>query len=147
MKRDGTKFAVALLLAIALVAASTEKRAAARNSNHAPPASVSLGLWGGSDLEMQVTSHGATLEFDCAQGTIAEPLSLDEAGKFQVKGTFQTQGGAIKRNQPSQGADVVYTGTVQGDTMRLEFTVGENKGSPEKFTLVRGQAGNLKKCR
>ena len=90
-----------------------------------------------------MTQQGGTLEFDCAQGTISEPLVLDAVGRFRAKGTFQTGGGPVRRDQ-KPGRDVVYTGTVEGDTMQLELTLTEDKGSPEKFTLVHGQPGNLR---
>ena len=142
------KFAIAAWLALALIAASAGKRAGAQDAAHATAASASLGMWGGPDIEMEVTEQGAALDFDCALGTILEPLLLDAVGKFQAKGTFHSQhGGPIKKNQPSRGIDVLYSGIIQGDTMRLEFTLGESKESPQKFTLVRGQAGNLRKCR
>jgi hypothetical protein len=147
MKRDGKRLAVAMSLAIAMIAASS-KPVAAQDATPGKARSVSIGVWGGPDVEMQVTHQGAALEFDCAQGTISEPLLLDEAGKFLARGTFQSQhGGPIKRDEPLRSVDVVYTGIVQGDTMRLEFVLGDNKGSPEKFTLVRGQTGKLRKCR
>ena len=95
-------------------------------------------MWGGPDLEMRVTQQGADLEFDCGQGTIEEPLLLDEAGKFQVRGTFRSQPGPARKDQPSRGIDVVYAGAVRGNTMQLEFTMADDQ-SPETFTLVRGQ--------
>lgn len=148
MKRDGARFAVATLLAMALIGASLGKRVASPDETHGTAGRVTVGVWGGPDVEMEVTQQGATLEFDCAQGTISEPLSLDAAGKFLAKGTFQSQhGGPIRKDEPSRSVDVVYTGIVQGDTMRLEFSLGDDKESQEKFTLVRGQTGKLRKCR
>ncbi|MGA7573257.1 MAG: hypothetical protein WCA97_04680 [Terriglobales bacterium] len=154
MNPDGKKSVVITLLTTMLTlvffAASIENRSTAQDSTHSPPASVSLGLWGGPDLEMQVTPHGATLEFDCAQGTISEPLALDQSGTFHARGSFQTQGGAARKVQPSGGINVIYSGNLRGETLQIEFTVGENAGEnkqpPQKFTLIRGQAGNLKKC-
>jgi hypothetical protein len=138
------KFAAATLFANFLVTAFMVKCVSAQQVSRTS-GKVSIGLWGGSDLEMQVTPQGAELEFDCARGKILEPLLPDETGKFHAKGTFQTQHGPVRRDQPQRGIDVVYAGTVQGDTMQMEFAL-EDKELPEKFVLVRGQSGNLKKC-
>ena len=120
MPQNGARFAGAMLLFLTLIEASMAQHAVAK---------VSVGTWGGRSLQMEVTQQGATLEFDCAQGTIPEPLVLDATGKFRAKGTFQTGGGPVRRDQ-KPGSDVVYTGTVEGDTMQLEFTLAEDKGSP-----------------
>ena len=139
-------FAAVSALAVVLVAL-VAKTATAQDSNPGSAGSVTLGVWGGKNLEMQVTPQGATLEFDCAQGTISEPLSLDDAGKFHAKGTFHTEGGPVMRNRSGHGFDVVYSGSVKGDSMQLEFTLGDSNSSPEKFTLARGQSGRLRKCK
>ena len=138
-------FDALLVLAFALVLPAV-RTAIAQDSNPGSAGSVTLGVWGGKNLEMEVTPQGATLEFDCAQGTISEPLSVDKAGKFEAKGTFQTQGGPVMRNRSGHGAEVVYSGSVKGDTMQLEFSLGDSD-APEKFTLVRGQTGRLRKCK
>lgn len=135
MQQNSARFTVAMVLFLTLIEASMAQH----------PDKVSVGIWGGRSLQMEVTQQGAELEFDCARGTISEPLSLDANGKFQAKGTFRTEGGPARKD-PLPGIDVVYAGTVEGDTMQLEFTLAYDKGSPEKFTLVRGQPANLRKC-
>jgi hypothetical protein len=142
MKRIRKNVSLALLVLL-LATFFAVKVAHASNSAHAAPAS---GLWGGTHVEMKVSSQGATLEFDCAQGTISEPIQLDESGKFQAKGTFQTHAGPTRRDQ-APGADTTYSGTVDGDTMHIAFTIGENKDTDaNQFTLVRGQPGKLRRC-
>jgi len=150
MKRNSARFAVAILLGTALLTYSPGKPAFAQDATHQAATQktgtrVSIGVWGGPDLEMQVTQQGAELQFDCARGTISQPLLLDKAGKFKSKGSFQTQAGPARIDRPPRGADAVYVGTVHGDTMQLELKLSD-KESPENFTLVRGQTGNLKKC-
>ena len=148
MNWNGKNFAGAILLAIALMVASVGERVAAQDAIPAAPTKVRAGVWGGPDLQMDVTQQGAALDFDCAQGTMLEPLLLDANGKFQVKGTFHSQrGGPIRKDQASRGVDVVYSGIVEADTMRLEFALVGDKESPQKFTLVRGEPGKLRRCR
>jgi|HubBroStandDraft_4_1064222.scaffolds.fasta_scaffold161099_2 hypothetical protein len=144
MTRHKMSFTVAILLAVAMIHASDGNCEASSDAKQAP---VSIGKWGGTHVEMEVTEQGASLDFDCARGAISEPLLLDAAGKFQVKGTFYPQhGGPIKKDEPLRSIAVVYSGAVQGDSMELEFTIAEDNGSPQKFTLVRGKNGNLRRC-
>jgi hypothetical protein len=120
--------------------------AVAQSLTHPKEATVSAGVWGGRDLEMRVTPGGAVLEFDCARGEISEPLMLDEGGTFEARGTFQRQGGLIRKNQSSNGTAVVYKGSVHGDSMHLEFTLGSATDPPQAFLLTRAQSGKLRKC-
>src|ERR1019366_7864058 len=60
MKRDGARFAVATLLAMALIGASLGKRVASPDETHGTAGRVTVGVWGGPDVEMEVTQHGAT---------------------------------------------------------------------------------------
>lgn len=109
------------------------------------PRSVPAGVWGGQSLNLEVTAQGATLQFDCATGKILEPLAPDASGKFRAAGKFQTEGGPARRDQTSSGQDVIFSGVLDGDTMKIEFTL-PNDTSPQKFTLVRGQTGHLHRC-
>ena len=109
--------------------------------------SVPAGVWGGQSLHLEVTAQGSTLEFDCATGTILEPLVLDAKGKFRAHGIFQSGnfGPARKGVQPASQS-TVYTGTVDGETMRIEFTLPGNSQPEGPFTLTRGSSGRLRKC-
>jgi hypothetical protein len=107
---------------------------------------VAPGMWGGPNLQIDITAQGATLEFDCATGTILEPIALDANGRFHANGTFQTEGGPVRKDQSPRGQTAVFSGVVEGDTMHLEFTSAAVQ-APEKFTLVRGQAGRLHRCK
>jgi hypothetical protein len=143
MRRKKAGFVVVTVLA--MMQASTGQTVPSRGAK-GTPGTVSTGMWGGSDLQMAVTPQGASLEFDCAEGAVLEPLLLDANGKFQAGGTFHTlHGGPIRKNEPSNATDVLYSGVVEGDTMQLEFTL--TAGAPEKFILVRGVPGKLRRCR
>ena len=124
------------------------------DDSSAAKTAVSPGEWGGAGVEMSVTPQGATLEFDCAQGTISEPLRPDSGGKFRAEGTFRAEqgafraerGGPVKEGEESRGLAAVYTGVVHGDRMTLEVTINGNSAAPLKFELERGQSGTLHKC-
>lgn len=51
-------------------------------------------------LSMQVTSAGARLEYDCAEGAIEEPLRPDAEGRFTAAGIHTPgHGGPIREGE------------------------------------------------
>ena len=77
-------------------------------------------IWGGDHIEMQVTDRGATIEFDCAHGTIDTAIAPDAAGRFEIAGTFTPERGAA-REETSQTLKATYAGTVVDDTMTRPY--------------------------
>lgn len=148
MRPGGNRLSMLIFPALFLIAAAFLPIAVSQNAPQGSTGHVTVGTWGGTDLQMDVTPQGATLDFDCAQGTASEPLLLDAGGGFHVKGFFYSQNGGPSKNKPSsRGVDVVYAGKVEGDSMRLEFSLGDSKENLQSFTLTRGKQGNLRRCR
>ena len=108
--------------------------------------SVAIGAWGGEHIIMEVSEKGAEVEFDCARGQVAQHITVDKHGDFDVAGTFTSEhGGPVRRDENAQPATARYSGHVSGDTMSLTVTLGkENAGV---FTLTRGSPPKLRKCR
>jgi hypothetical protein len=89
--------------------------------------SIKIGIWGGSDAQLVVSSTGTVLNLDCAQGHINGPILLDSAGKFNTAGTYQAASGVYIQptgpvppgTQPilSAGQPVHYQGVVTDDKM------------------------------
>ena len=108
---------------------------------------VEVGLWGGDALGMDVGEEGATLEFDCAQGTIDGRIPLDAFGRFTVEGTYlQEKGGPTSAIEHPPPVKARYEGSVSGDTLSLtvvNLDTGEKVGA---YTLVLGAAPRLMKC-
>src|SRR6185312_3620097 len=52
---------------------------------------VVAGIWGGQHITLNVAEDGATAAMDCAHGTISQPLEIDDAGHFDVRGTFTAE--------------------------------------------------------
>jgi hypothetical protein len=105
-------------------------------------------VWGGRDISMEVTPQGATLEFDCAHGNVLEPIKANAKGKFAARGTYTPEhGGPIRRDNPPRDLPATYKGSIAGDTMRLQVVLVDKDQQPEPFTLTRGKAGRLMKCR
>ena len=105
-------------------------------------------VWGGDHIELQVGDKRAAVEFDCARGTIDGPLAPDSKGQFDVAGTFTPERSGPIREDASQTRTAKYAGTIKNDAMTLRVTIAGPDAPPAMtFELVRGQAGNVRKCR
>ena len=120
----------------------------ATNLQQGQDASASSDVWGGRDISMEVTPQGATLEFDCAHGNVLEPIKANAKGEFAARGTYTPEhGGPIRKDNPPRDLPAIYKGTIEGDTMRLEVVLADKDQQPQPFTLTRGKAGRVMKCR
>jgi hypothetical protein len=114
----------------------------------AAAAAPSATTWGGDHIEMQVTDRGATIEFDCAHGTIDGPIAPDSNGQFTIAGTFSGEHAGPVREGDSQTRSATYAGSIKDDAMALRISfAGKDAPSPMTFDLVRGRAGRVRKCR
>jgi hypothetical protein len=105
-------------------------------------------VWGGNHASMRVTLQGANLEFDCAHGSILEPIKANAKGEFVARGTYTPEhGGPITPDNSPRDLPATYKGTIEGNTMRLDVTPDDKHQTPEPFTLTRGKAGRVVKCR
>jgi hypothetical protein len=106
-----------------------------------------LGSWGGAHVSLIVTESGATIEYDCAHGTINESLVLDGLGNFDVSGTHTREHpGPIREGEIPDEHPVRYTGWTDGGNMDLTVSfvdTGERIGT---FSLIRGSPARLVKC-
>jgi hypothetical protein len=104
-------------------------------------------VWGGTHVELEVTAEGATLEFDCASGTITKPLQVDAQGNFKGTGTFMREHpGPVMRNGPPP-APATYSGSIQKGTMKLSITSGAQDESQGEYVLTQGKSGRVFKCK
>ena len=132
------KFALALAIAMsgAVMACTTN-----------PTPIVALGSWGGSHVSMQVTSEGARLEYDCADGVIDEPLRPDAKGQFTASGRHTPgHGGPIRVDETLPSFRARYDGHVDGDQMSLRVTLTETGTQLGPFDLRRGNSGLVFRC-
>ena len=113
-------------------------------SMNMPPA----GDWGGAHIRMVVSEAGARIEFDCAIGTIIEPLQSDGAGHFEAHGTYTPEHGGPRKlgEAPPESHPASYRGSIDGEDMRLtvvRLDTGEEVGS---FQLGLARPALLQKC-
>jgi len=86
-----------------------------------------IGLWGGPHAGANFSGGLADLQFDCASGTIDDPIMITDVGPFSVKGTFRTgASGPIKVGQFFKSQEALFSG---------EIAKGAAKSSPRVMTL------------
>jgi hypothetical protein len=129
----------ALLFLLALAACASSPDAASRLDR------VPNGDWGGEHVRLSVSDTGAKVEFDCAHGTLDEPLVLDADGRFDVKGSLVVEGGPVRLDETRKAQPVRYRGEIDGERMSLEVAL-EGGGSGGSFSLTRGGKAKLVKC-
>jgi hypothetical protein len=105
-----------------------------------------IGVWGGPHAAVEFQGGLADVEFDCAAGTIDEPIVPGPDGKFMTKGTYRTGAaepirvGQIFKSQPAR-----YSGAVAKTVMTLNVAI-EDGTALGPFTLTEGAAPQLTRC-
>ena len=107
---------------------------------------VSPGDWGGEHIGLVVTANGATIEYDCASGTIDETIVATD-GRFSASGTHtRGHGGPIRQDEIPDKHPALYEGHVDGDTMTLDVTLTDSGEKLGRYTLFRGRSAQVFKC-
>jgi len=120
--------------------------AASATCRSTPTGPVAPGDWGGEHIGLTVAQKGATLEYDCAHGTIEEPLVATE-GRFTALGTHTREhGGPVREGELAETHPARYEGRIDGETMTLEVTLTDSGEKLGTFKLVRGQSPRVFKC-
>jgi len=121
--------------------------AACSTPTSAGGADVPSGTWAGEHIVMAVTRAGATVEFDCAHGTIDAPLTIDSSGRFDAAGSFTREsGGPTRENQP-RAVPARYSGSLKDSTLTMTLVLTESKETVGTFTLTLGAQTRLFKCK
>lgn len=109
---------------------------------------LSKGTWGGQHIQFEVSDESVSIEYDCAHGAIAGPLTLDRQGRFSWRGTItRERGGPVRLGAKINNLPAKYSGSIKGDTMTLIVKVDNSNDEPETYTLTRGSVGRVFKCR
>jgi hypothetical protein len=108
---------------------------------------LQTGSWGGPHIHIDVGPGSATIQYDCANGTIEGPLTIDRKGNFTWHGIHNREhGGPIRADETSNGRPAIYSGSVKGDTMTLTVKLANTNDVVDTFTLKRGSQGRVFKC-
>ena len=134
-----SRYVVSPVLVLALLGAT----AACGTS---PTGPVPPGDWGGQHIGMVVNNSGATIEYDCASGTIDEALVTAD-GIFTAIGThIRGHGGPVREGEIADKHPARYDGRTDGKTMTLDVTLTDSGEKLGTFTLQRGASPNVFKC-
>ena len=107
---------------------------------------LSTGTWGGNHVRLEVADGKSSLEFDCASGTIDQPITLDSNGRFEVSGLYKREGPGPVRQGVNNQSRATYSGAVKDDTMTLSIQLDGSTDDLLKFTLTLGKEGRIWKC-
>ncbi|MCH8616558.1 hypothetical protein LZ016_10660 [Sphingomonas sp. SM33] len=112
----------------------------------APDLKPAYGHFGGPQVGVVLEGGSGKVDFDCASGTVDEPIFDAKEGVFSVKGTYRTgHSGQIKVGQIFRSQPATYSGTLVKDDMMLTVTLedGEVLGP---YKLQRGVPPQLTRC-
>ena len=105
------------------------------------------GEWGGEHILLTVSLSGGTVEYDCAHGTIDEPIAPDRDGNFTLSGTHvREHGGPVREDEIPDEQPAPYWGWTDGDSMRLTVTLTDTGETRGPYELRLGRAPQLFRC-
>lgn len=104
------------------------------------------GTWGTEHTILVANAAGATLEYDCAHGTIDEPLIPDGDGHFDVGGTHAWEHGGPIQEGEEEILPARYQGFVFRNSMTLTVTLTDNQEVLGPFVLTQADPGTVYKC-
>jgi hypothetical protein len=102
------------------------------------------GTFGGPHIAVDLEGGLGTVQFDCAAGTIDQPII--SGGQFTAPGTYRPgQGGPVRVGQIFVTKRATYSGTATKTSMTLTVTIedGEVLGP---FDLTLGAPAQLTRC-
>ena len=112
-----------------------------------------FGIWGGPHAGLDFIGGLAEAQFDCASGTIDDPVYPTPDGLFSVKGTYRTgASGPVKVGQYFKSQGAKYVGQIAKSTEKdgprvLTLTVALEDGtSVGPFKLSEGAPPQLTRC-
>lgn len=133
-----TRSCCAILAALGAAAGCT---GASSSPNDGTPL---LGAWGGEHIGLVLSETGGRVEYDCAHGGIAGPLT-PSAGYVEATGVHVPEhGGPVREGERPDSLAARYVGRVRGDRLTLRVIVGADTLGP--FELRRGAEARVLKC-
>lgn len=134
---------IAVVIATFFVGACAERLSAPSNLE----GSLITGRWGGDHVLLVLSDTGGTVEFDCARGTILEPVRPDSQGRFTSKGTYVAgEPGPARISDVAAEQPATYVGTIRGTELTLSVMLTANAQSVGAFMLTRDSPGLLRRC-
>jgi hypothetical protein len=111
------------------------------------PTELPPGQWGGDHVSLTVSATGASLEFDCAHGTVEEPPLLDSQGQFNLRGVYvREHGGPVREGEPEDRHPALYFGQLEGSRVALSIRLTDDGMQIGPYAAQLGQQPRLFKC-
>ena len=111
------------------------------------PAGPVTGSWGGKHVGLELDRSGGRLEYDCAAGTIDEPLIPARDGSFAVSGTHTPgTGGPDRVGYVPPSFPARYSGTVGRARMMLRVVIPSRDLTIGPYDLRRDAEPGLFRC-
>ena len=107
-----------------------------------------VGTWGGDHVEVTFDAGGTgTVQYDCAHGTIAAPITLGPGSQLSASGEHvREHGGPVQEGEPPDAHPARYAGTVRGDELTFTVTLTDDGTVLGPYRARRGRAGQLFRC-
>jgi hypothetical protein len=112
-----------------------------------------IGIWGGPHAGLDLQGGLADVQFDCASGTIDDPLYPSPDGSFSVKGTYRSGApGPVRVGQFFKSQGAMFAGQVakapeKGAPRVMTLHVALEDGTAlGPFTLTEGTPPQLTRC-
>ncbi|KPJ94622.1 MAG: hypothetical protein AMS18_03330 [Gemmatimonas sp. SG8_17] len=106
-----------------------------------------IGTWGGEHILLTVAWDGATVEYDCAYGALAQPVVPDPGGNFDIPGTHVFEhGGPVREDEVPDEHPARYRGWTNGRRMTLSVTLTDTGQVIGPYELRFGRQALLFKC-
>jgi len=135
------------VLAACLGLAAAADLAGGASPKNVPKAKMPEGRWGGEHISLEVGARSSRLDYDCAEGTIEGPITLDREGRFDARGRHtRERPGPQRVGGEESGEAARYVGTVKGDVLELRVTLTASGETVGEFVLTRGKPGRVRKC-
>jgi hypothetical protein len=111
------------------------------------PGGPLTGSWGGEHVGLTLDPGGGRLDYDCAAGTIDEPLVAVHDGSFAANGRHTPgMGGPEQIDRPRPSYPARYTGTVGRGTMTLRVWIPSQNLTLGPYRLRRDIRPQLLRC-
>ena len=115
------------------------------------PKTVPQGAWGGTGVALTVEESGASVEFDCAHGSITGRLALDANGRFELPGQFVRERPGPVRMGPNgeveeKGETATYSGRMQDGALLLTIRLEKGGRVLDELRLEQDKTPRLHKC-
>jgi hypothetical protein len=112
----------------------------------APPGRALSGEWGGDHIALTFNEGSATLQFDCAGGSMDIPVVPDASGRFEVAGLFWRLMPVVRQDIAPAKRPARWKGETDGKIMKLTGTIVEDGTDLGTFELERGRPPRLRRC-